>query len=126
MRELTTKDNNEQTTSEDVLVWAKRIEVQWAQAAILNDITKSQKFDKFKMAQGPKTKQDVETTHQCITNGHANIVVEVMCPGSVQHMEKHVQVAGKWATSKRYAGVGGTTWFMKWKLRWHRNHKKKE
>ena len=48
---------------------------------------------------------------QCITNGHANIVVEVMCPGSVQHMEKHVLVMGRWATSRRYAGVGGTAWF---------------
>ena len=34
IRDLTAKDNNEQTTSEDVLVWAKRIEAQWAQAAI--------------------------------------------------------------------------------------------
>ena len=87
IRELTVKDNNEQTTSKDVLVWAKRIEVQWAQAAILN-ITKSQKFNKVKMAQRPKTKWDVKKQHtQCITNGHANIVVEVMHPGSAQHME---------------------------------------
>ena len=63
IRELTAKDKNEQTTSEDVLVWAKRIEVQWAQAAILNYITKSAKFNKVKKAQRPKTKQDVETTH---------------------------------------------------------------
>ena len=63
IRELTAKDNNEQTASEDVLVWAKRIEAEWAQAAILNDITESQKFDKVKMAQRPKTKWDVETTH---------------------------------------------------------------
>ena len=40
IRDLTAKDNNEQTTSEDVLVWAKRIEAHWEQAAILNDITK--------------------------------------------------------------------------------------
>ena len=51
IRELTAKDKNEQTTSKDVLVWAKRIKAQWAQAAILNDITESQKFDKVKMAQ---------------------------------------------------------------------------
>ena len=35
--ELTTKNINEQTTSEDMLIWAKRVEVQ---VAILNDITK--------------------------------------------------------------------------------------
>ena len=39
IRELTAKNNNEQTTSKDVLVWDKRIEAQWAQVAILSDIT---------------------------------------------------------------------------------------
>ena len=48
--------NNEQTTSKDVLVWARRIEVQRAQAAILSDITESQKFDKVKMIQKPKNR----------------------------------------------------------------------
>ena len=56
IRELTAKNNNEQTTSKDVLVWAKRIKAQWAQAAILSDITKSQRFDKVKMFQKPKTR----------------------------------------------------------------------
>ena len=37
-------------TSEDVLIWDKRVEVQRAQAAILSDITESQKFDKLKVA----------------------------------------------------------------------------
>ena len=49
IRELTTKNINEQMTSEDVLIWAKRVEVQRVQAAILSDITKSQKFDKVKV-----------------------------------------------------------------------------
>ena len=35
-------------TSEDVLIVAKGLEEQRAQAAILSDITKSQKFDKVK------------------------------------------------------------------------------
>ena len=63
IRELTAKSNNEQTTSEDVLAWTKRVKVQQAQAAILNDITESHKFDKIKMAQKPKSSQDRETTH---------------------------------------------------------------
>ena len=62
IRELTAKINNEQTTSENVLAWAKRVEAQWAQAAILNDITESHKCDKIKMAQ-KKSSQDRETTH---------------------------------------------------------------
>ena len=36
IRELTTKSNNDQTTSEDVLIWAKRVEVQRTQAVILS------------------------------------------------------------------------------------------
>ena len=58
MREITAKNNNEQTTSENVLAWAKRVEAHWAQAAILNDITESHKFDKIKMAQKPKSTWD--------------------------------------------------------------------
>ena len=40
---------------------------------------------------------------------------EAMCQDSVQHMEKCVLGVGRWATSKRYAGVGGTALSMKWK-----------
>ena len=50
IRELTTKNVNEQMTSEDMLIWAKRVEVQRVQAAILSDITESQKCDKVKVA----------------------------------------------------------------------------
>ena len=58
IRKLTTRKNDEQTTSEGVLVWVKRVEVQRAQAAILSDITESCKFDKIKMAQRSKGSQD--------------------------------------------------------------------
>ena len=43
--EPTTKGSNDQTTSEDLLIWAKKVEAQWMQAAILSDITDSQRFD---------------------------------------------------------------------------------
>ena len=54
IRELTARNNDEQTTSEGVLVWVKRIEVHWVQAAILNDITKLYQFDKINMASKTK------------------------------------------------------------------------
>ena len=63
IRELTAKSNDKQTTSEGVLVWAKRVEAQRAQAAILNDITESHQFDRIKMAQKPKSSQDRHTTN---------------------------------------------------------------
>ena len=71
IRELTTKNINEQTTSQDVLIWAKRVEVQRVQATILSDITESQKFDKVKVA---KNKQCI----QHLQIGHVDIVDQVM------------------------------------------------
>ena len=48
IRELTTKNNDEQVTSEGMLTWAKQIEAQTAKAAILNNIIESHQFDKIK------------------------------------------------------------------------------
>ena len=39
IRELATKNNNEQVTSKGMLIWEERIEAQRAQATILNNIT---------------------------------------------------------------------------------------
>ena len=54
IRQLTAKNNNKQVMSEGVLAWAKGIEVQRAQAAVLNDITESHQFDKIKVAKKSK------------------------------------------------------------------------
>ena len=58
IKELTTKSNNGQITSEGVLVWAKRVEAQRLQATILNDITETCQFNKVKTAQQTKNRQD--------------------------------------------------------------------
>ena len=54
VRELMVKNNSEQINSEDVLLWARGVEAQRAQAATLNDITEVQKFDKVRLVQKPK------------------------------------------------------------------------
>ena len=54
IRELTAKNNHEQVTSEGVLIRAKRIEVQRAQAVILNIITESCQCDKVKVTKRPR------------------------------------------------------------------------
>ena len=56
IRELTTTNNDEQATSEGMLIWAKWIEVQRAQAVVLNTITEACQFDKVKVAK--QTKED--------------------------------------------------------------------
>ena len=48
IRELTSRNSNVQTTSKDVLVWAKRVEAQRVQASMLNDITETKAFDEVK------------------------------------------------------------------------------
>ena len=58
IKELTTKSNDEQTTSEGVLVRVRRVEAQRAQATILNNITETCQFDKVKIAQQTKDRQD--------------------------------------------------------------------
>ena len=104
IRKLTPKNNNEQTSSENALAWAKRVQVQWAQVAILNNITESHKFDKIKMAQKPKSSWDRETTHQmshrwpCRYHGGSHMP-------SAQHMGKCVPDVGRWATSEWCVGV---------------------
>ena len=63
IRELTTTNNDEQVTSEGVLTWAKRIEAQREQAAVLNDITELCQFDKIKNTQKPKESQSRQMTN---------------------------------------------------------------
>ena len=62
IRELSAKNNDKQMTSKGVLAWAKRVEVQWVQAAILNNIMELHQFDKIKMAQKSKDSQVRQTT----------------------------------------------------------------
>ena len=52
---------NDQMTIEDVLSWAKRVEVQRMQVAILSDITDSQKLNRVKVAKK-------QTTHTASPN----------------------------------------------------------
>ena len=56
IRELTAKNDEEQVTSEGMLIWVRRTEALRAQAAILNNITESHHFDKVKVTK--KSKED--------------------------------------------------------------------
>ena len=49
IKEMTTAKNDDHITSEGVLAWAKRVEVQRAQAAALSTIIESRQFDKIKV-----------------------------------------------------------------------------
>ena len=73
IRELTARNNDEQTTIKGVLVWEKRIEMQWVQAAILNIITKLHQFNKINMASKTKGGQARQASNTTLKGGHAGI-----------------------------------------------------
>ena len=69
MKELTATKSNDHITSGNVLAWAKRVEPQRAQAAVMNSITESKQFDKIKVSrsmckESPKTPALSSTTSQ--------------------------------------------------------------
>ena len=50
IKELMIVKSNEQIISGNVLAWAKRVEAQKTQAAVMGTITKSKEFDKIKVS----------------------------------------------------------------------------
>ena len=81
IRELTVRNNNEQTTSEGILVWAKRVDAQRAQAAILNDVTEFCQFDKIKIA--PRAKGSQTDTEHNIQQMAMQILWQDTCVSTV-------------------------------------------
>ena len=116
IRELTSKTNSEQTTSKDVLAWAKRVKAQSMQASVLNDITETKTFDKIKNAPESKNTWGGENqTLQHTRDGHAGTVGQVTHPHNAQHMEKHALHVARQGTIGRYVVAKETTQCMKWK-----------
>ena len=50
IKELMTVKSDEQIISQNVLAWAKRVEAQRAQAAVMSTINKSKEFNKIKVS----------------------------------------------------------------------------
>ena len=126
IRELTARNNDEQTTSKGVLVWAKRIEVQWVQAAILNDITESCQFDKINMASETKGGQVRQALNATLNRWPYRYCSGYMPLNSAQHMERPVLDGERWATTKRCAEVRETALCMSYRLRWCKTPKMKK
>ena len=53
IKELTTTKGNDTITSENMLLWMKRVEAQRAQSAVMNTITETAEFDKIRMSNMP-------------------------------------------------------------------------
>ena len=108
IQELTARNNNEQVTSEGMLTWAKQIEAQRAQAAVLNYITESCQFDKIKVTQKPREGNVRYTQAPQCNDAPADTVLGSMHQGNAQPMVRHALGVARWAILKRYAGAKGT------------------
>ena len=54
IKELTATKNDDHITGRAVLAWAKKVEAQWAQTAVLNTLTESRQFDRVKISKKNK------------------------------------------------------------------------
>ena len=110
IRELTSRNSNMQTTSEDVLVWAKRVEAQRVQASLLNDITETKAFNKVNKETESKNAQGREVhiaTHQrqpCRYCGGSHIPRQCLAYGKtcaacgkMEHFRKVCRSKRNWA-----------------------------
>ena len=59
IQELTAAKNDDHITSGGVLAWAKRVEVQRAQVAVLNTLIESRQFDKIKLSKRVKKTEQI-------------------------------------------------------------------
>ena len=115
IRELTSRTGNVQTTSEDVLAWAKRVKAQMAQTSVLNDITETRSFNKVKKETKPKNTQGREVqsaTHQrwpCRYCGGSHL------PRQCPTYGKTCAACSEMGTSGRCTGAKETMQSMKWK-----------
>ena len=82
IREFTTKNTNEQMTSEDMLIWAKGGEAQRVQVAIQSDITESQKFNKVNVVRQQAT-HPASTRWQCRYIGSSHELRQCLAYGKM-------------------------------------------
>ena len=64
IKELMATKTDDHITSGDVLAWAKRVELEMAQAVVLNTLTKSKQFDKIKISKKAKDDKARVPVHQ--------------------------------------------------------------
>ena len=102
IRELTKIQENTEVTSEKVLHWAKRVEAQRAQSAIMNSLTETKEFDKLKiiktMYKDSARRPSVYIKN--LQNRHVDIVDPAIHQDNIWAMERNVQIAAKSATSE--------------------------
>ena len=113
LRELTKVKIGSVITSEDVLAWAKRVEAQRLQAAVMNSLTETKEFDKIKIAKNT-CKENLRSSTQM------RIPMKQMCrycesshpQDNVYHTGRHAQTLVRLAISEWYSEAYLDVWLQ--------------
>ena len=93
-------------TSEQVLVWAKRVEAKRAQSAIITSLSETKEFDKIKTIKVGQTQSEKATNvPKCLQTKAAVIVVPAIHPYNAQPMGRSVWSVARLITFGRSAEV---------------------
>ena len=96
IRELTKAKESTPVTSEQVLVWAKRVKAQRTQSAIITNLSKTKKFDKIKkIKRGPQT-QSKKTSKICQNTCKAELQLLWFQPSARAMPSLWEEVCGVW------------------------------
>ena len=108
IKELTTTTGSDIITSENILSWAKRVEVQRAQSAVMSTITETKDVIKLEYLSMPtKTAPEGQHSPACHQNRYAGTVAAHIYQDNAWHMGRCLWSAARLATSKKYVGAGG-------------------
>ena len=106
IRGLTKSDENTLLLSEHVLIWAKRIEAQRAQVAVINSSHGLKSLDAIlQIDEGKQRETKPSTPVKILTRRRCKYCSQVKNQGGVQHMGRSVKKCDKMNHLKRYAEV---------------------
>ena len=105
IKELMATKNYDHITSGGMLAWAKRVEVQRAQAAVLNSLTEAKQFDKIKVSDKIKDNKARASVNQATQWQPCRYCGGVHQPRQCPAYERCVQSVERWGTSGRSATV---------------------
>ena len=107
IRELTKVKISNVITSEDVLAWAKRVEVQRVQSAVMNSLMEAKEFDKIRIPKNTCKDNPRSTQLRLPTKQTCRYCGSSHPQDSAQHMGRSAQNAVRLAISEQYAEAGG-------------------
>ena len=104
IKELIKTEESKDVTSEQVLAWAKRVEAQKAQSAIINSLKETKDFNRIKTLRGGR-RESHKLMPKYPQSRVAVIMVPAIHPDNAQPVARSVQDVVKSITLEQYAEV---------------------